>query len=277
MQVVDFQELNKIGVPIYHRHWKLEEAKAVVCLVHGMGEHVGRYGHVAKFFSAHGFATIGFDHQGHGKSGGKKGHAEGMESMLDDISALLDRGRECYPGKPVFLYGHSMGGNLVLNHVLWRKPAIEGLVATAPWIRLPKPPSSLLLGFAKLMDNLLPSLTQPNGLDINGISSDVAVVEAYRNDPLVHGRVSVRAGLHLLEGARYLDGFLGTMPCPTLLMHGAADPITSPAGTEDFAGRNPAGVTWKLWPGLKHEIHNEPQQGEVLAFLVEWMEQFLKK
>ncbi len=261
-----------MGISIFHRHWSVPEAKAVVCIVHGMGEHIGRYGHVAEFFSVQGYSTIGFDHQGHGRTTGKRGHAVGLDAMLDDISNLLEQARELYPGRPVFLYGHSMGGNLVLNQVLRRKPDITGVVATAPWIRLPNPPSKLKVFFAKLANHILPKLTQPNGLDVNGLSNDKAVIEAYQNDPLVHDRVSVRVGVDLLEAAHFLDNYNGALSCPTLLMHGLNDPITSPAATEAFAERVQGDVTWKAWPGLKHEIHNEPQQGEVLAFLVEWME-----
>lgn len=271
MQIIDFQTINKGGIRIFHRHWSLTNPIAVVCLVHGLGEHVGRYEHVADFFSTNNIATFGFDHQGHGKSGGKLGHALGLVSMMDDIQGLLDKAIEAYPQKPIFLYGHSMGGNLSLNFVLRRKPKIAGLIATAPWIRLPKPPSKLLVGFAKLMKHVLPKLTQPNGLDVNGLSKDLKVVEAYKKDPLVHDRISVLVGAELLEGAQYLDDYQGGSPCPTLLMHGLADPITSAVGTAAFAERNPQKMTWKAWPDLKHEIHNEPQQGEVLTYLVEWI------
>lgn len=273
MQIIDYQRENKLGISVFHRHWNVPEAKAVVCIVHGMGEHIGRYGHVAEFLSVQGFSTIGFDHQGHGRTVGKRGHAAGLDAMLDDISNLLEQARELYPERPLLLYGHSMGGNLALNHVLRRKPDITGVVVTAPWIRLPNPPSKLKVFFAKLANHILPKLTQPNGLDVNGLSNDKAVIEAYQNDPLVHDRVSVRVGVDLLDAAQFLDTYKGALPCPTLLMHGLNDPLTSPAATEAFAERNPSNVTWKGWPGLKHEIHNEPQQGEVLAFLVEWLRQ----
>lgn len=274
MQIIDYQRENKLGIPVFHRHWKVPAAKAIVCIVHGLGEHVGRYGHVAEFFSGQGISTIGFDHQGHGRTAGKRGHAISLDAMLDDISNLLEQAKELYPGKPVFLYGHSMGGNLVLNHVLRRKPTITGLISTAPWIRLPNPPSRLKVALAKLANHALPKMTQPNELDVNGLSNDKAVIEAYQNDPLVHDRISVRMGVDLLDGAKLLDEYRGPMPCPTLLMHGTDDPITSPAGTAEFAKRVQGDVTWKAWPGLKHEIHNEREQGEVLAFLVEWMGRF---
>ncbi|MCC6725726.1 MAG: lysophospholipase [Saprospiraceae bacterium] len=274
-QSIDFQQNNALGISVHYRHWPLANAKAVVCLVHGMGEHIGRYGHVAKYFAENGFATIGFDHQGHGQTTGKRGHSEGLESMLDDITNLLHKAMELHPGQPIFLYGHSMGGNLVLNHALRRKSAITGAIATAPWIRLPNPPSPFLIGFAKIMCRIAPKLTQPNGLDVNGLSNDAKVIEAYNADPLVHDRVSVKLGVELLNGANWLNKFEGSAPCPTLLMHGENDPITSPEASAELAKRMKGNVTLKLWSGLKHEIHNEPQQGEVLSYLVEWMKRFL--
>lgn len=264
------------------RHWQAWHPKAVVCLIHGMGEHVGRYEHVAKFFSVHGFSMLGIDLQGHGKTEGKRGHSEGLDSMLSDIDLLVKEAFSKYPKLPIFLYGHSMGGNLVLNYLLrsntefnTMKSKLIGVIASAPWVRLPKPPSAFLIGFAKIMKRIAPKLTQANGLDVNELSNDLAVISAYQNDPLVHDRVSVLAGIELLMGARFLDGFQGDVPCPLLLTHGTLDSITSPQGTIELEKRLKGDVTLKLWPGLKHEIHNEPQQNEVLTFLVEWMGRFI--
>lgn len=275
MQSLAFNLVNKNKQQLHFQEWKVEWPKAVVCLVHGLGEHIGRYEHVAQNFASRNIATLGFDHQGHGRSDGKRGHTLGLESMLDDVDLLLKMADEKYPGLPIFLYGHSMGGNVVLNYSLRRKPKINGLIASAPWIKLPKPPSAFLVLFGKIMDTISPSLTQANGLDTNELSNDPKVIEAYLKDPLVHNKISVRAGTSLLHGAEFLANFKATVPVPTLLMHGTEDQITSPAGTAIFAKQASGEVTRKEWPGLKHEIHNEPQQNEVLAFLVEWMGRFI--
>ncbi|MBI1225632.1 MAG: alpha/beta fold hydrolase [Bacteroidetes bacterium] len=275
MQIVDFQQQNKIGLNLHFRNWQVEWPRAVVCLVHGLGEHIGRYDHVAKYLASRNIATIGFDHQGHGRTDGKRGHTNGLESMLDDVDLLLKTSDEKYPSLPVFLYGHSMGGNVVLNYALRRKTKINGLIATAPWIKLPKPPSAFLVLFGKIMDKISPSLTQANGLDTNELSNDPKVIETYLKDPLVHNKISVRAGTSLLQGAEYLAQFKGKVSVPMLLMHGTADKITSPDGSAIFAKQASGEVTRKEWQGLKHEIHNEPQQNEVLAFLVEWMERLI--
>lgn len=268
----EFCLTNSVGTELFFRTSIPAQFDAVVCLVHGLGEHSGRYVHVAKFLNSRGFAVVAFDQQGHGKTTGKRGHCGGLGTMLDDVNLLLDQARKLAPEKPLFLYGHSMGGNLVLNFLLKRKPQLAGVIATGPWIRLPKPPSGLLISLAKLVKPIWPSMTQPNHLDLSGLSRDPRVAEALRDDPLAHDRISVRMGLDLIEGSKFIDSFSGKVQCPVLLMHGSEDPITSPGGTERFAGRAKGDVTMRSWNGLRHEIHNEPEQETVLNFASDWMQ-----
>lgn len=267
----EFRLTNSVGTELFFRYALADQIDAVVCLVHGIGEHSGRYAHVMKFFNSRSLAVIAMDQQGHGKSAGKRGHSGGLETMLDDVALLLEKARELAPGKPLFLYGHSMGGNLVLNYLLKRQPEIAGAVATGPWIRLPKPPSRLLIGLAKFIRPFWPAMTQPNRLDLSGLSSDPKVIADLRQDPLAHDRISVKMGLDLIKGSKDIDNFSGKVRCPVLLMHGADDPITSPSGTERFAGRAKGDVTMRSWDGLRHEIHNEPEKEAVLGFAADWM------
>jgi alpha-beta hydrolase superfamily lysophospholipase len=259
------------GLDIYVRHWAVANPKAVVCLVHGLGEHCARYDAVASFFAERGIAMSGFDLPGHGRSGGRRGHAFSTTTIFEGIDRLAAEVSKKYPGLPRFLYGQSMGGNLVLSYVLGRRPDIHGVIATSPWIRLPEKTPALLVAFGRMMRAIMPSFTQSAGLNADHISRDDAVVETYRSDRLVHNRISVETGLSLLEAAQKLDSFTGAMPVPALLVHGSADQITSPNGSEDFARRATGDVVFKDWPGLFHETHNEPEKEEVLAFLVEWM------
>lgn len=270
-----FQWKTPDGLWLHAMHWPVDQPLAVVCIVHGLGEHIGRYDHVATFFQKNNIATLGNDRRGHGRSEGSRGHTSGFGAFLDEVATLVEKAQEAYPGKPVFLYGHSMGGNLALSFLLEKKPDLRGVIATGPWIRLPKLPSGILVGFAKLMNHFAPGFSQSNGLDISGLSNDPAVVEAYVADPLVHNRITAATGVAMLKAAAHLDAFSGEIPVPLLLMHGAEDPITDPKGSEDFARRAAGDVTWKKWEGLKHEIHNEPQQAEVLSFLVRWIQQKL--
>lgn len=278
MKETTFTWQTKANLDIYAKAWIPANPKAVICLVHGLGEHVNRYGHFAKYFGNHGFVTIGNDHHGHGQSGGKRGDVPDYEAFMEEVSQLVVKATEQYPNLPIILYGHSMGGNLVLNYVLERHPKIAGLVVTGPHIQLPKAaePSAGLMMVAKVMNKIFPSLQQPNGLDVNNISSDPVEVKKYQNDPLVHDKISMRTALSLIEKAAFLDSYVDKIPVPTLMMHGAKDKITSPQGTIDFAKRVKGEVTLKIWDGMVHEIHNEPNKQAVFKFVLEWMEGIIK-
>lgn len=263
---------------LYARHWPVGEgaARAVVALVHGQGEHSGRYAHLATWLNDRQIAVLAYDQQGFGKSDGPRGHAPSAEAYFNDVAILLEQTRQRYPGVPVFLYGHSMGGNVVLNYALRRQPVgLAGLIATGPWIRLAFEPPAIKVWAGRLLRGLLPKLSLPSGLDTNQISSDPNVVQAYLADPLVHDRVSAAAGIDLIESAAWLNRYSGPVPCPALLMHGGSDGLTSAPATRELAGRLQGDVTHHEWPGLFHEIHNEPSQTAVFEFTLAWLEAHL--
>lgn len=263
---------NKAGLSLRSLEWPVERPRAVVAFLHGQGEHIGRYAHVAQWFNRHQIAWIGHDHQGFGKSEGQKGHAPGLEAYLDDVDILLDEVRQRYPDAPVFLYGHSMGGNLALNYALRKKPTgIKGLIATGPWIRLAFEPPAIKIWAGRLLKGIFPTLSLPTGLDVHKISRDTAVVEAYVNDPLVHDKVSAAAGIDLMEGAAWLNQYADAAPFPMLLMHGGADGLTSPPATAELSARLRGPISHREWSGLYHEIHNEPEKEEVFEFTYDWM------
>jgi len=240
------------------------------------GEHIGRYAHVAEWFNKQGIAVLGFDQQGYGKSEGKRGHALRLDAYLNDIGQLLEETRRLYPGVLLFLYGHSMGGNLALNFVLRRHPDIRGLIATGPWIRLAFEAPVLKVMAGRMLRRFMPSLSLATGLVAHFISRDPAVVNAYKNDPLVHGQVSASAGIALLEAASWLNQFKGPVPVPILLLHGGSDKLTSAPATKELADRLSGDVTHHEWPELYHEIHNEPEKEVVFNFILDWMEARMK-
>jgi alpha-beta hydrolase superfamily lysophospholipase len=263
---------NAEGMVLYALHWPVSNPRAVIVFVHGQGEHIGRYGHLARWFNAHGIAFLAFDQQGYGKSEGGRGHVTGIDSFLDDIGQFVEQARAWYPGIKLFLYGHSMGGNLALNYVLRRNPVLNGLIVTGPWIRLAFQPPALKIVAGKLLRRLLPTLTLPTGLTARFISRDESVVKAYISDPLVHNKVSAAAGIGLMEAAEWLNHFRGEVPVPMLLMHGGSDKLTDPAATRELAGRLSGDVQYQEWPGLYHEIHNEPEKEQVFARILNWIE-----
>jgi len=271
METLEWRWLSRDGLKFYAREWSPDAPKATVVLIHGHGEHINRYAHVAKAFNEAGFALLGFDQRGHGQSGGQRGHTPSYEQMQDDISDFLAQATRRHPGLPLFLYGHSMGGNLVLNQLLRAKPDVKGAIVTGPWIRLAFAPPAAKITLAKMMDAISPSFSQASGLETAALSRNKAVVDAYIADPLVHSKVTSRlfvgmytAGLWSLEHAAELS-------VPILLMHGSADRLTSPAASREFAEKAGNKVTFKLWDGFYHEIHNEPEQADVFKVMIDWL------
>lgn len=272
MTTSEFHWTTPDGLSIYAKDYPCQTPKAVVALVHGLGEHCGRYEHVAAYFNARNFALLAYDRRGHGRSGGKRGHTPSVNALLDEIGHLVSEAQTRYPGIPVFLYGHSMGGKLVLAYTLKRHPDLAGVISTDPWIQLAFQPSVILVAIANLMSRFFSGFSQRNNLVSDHLSRDKAVVEAYEKDPLVHDFISVGAATGMLETAAWLDAYAGHFPLPLLLMHGGADKITAPKASEAFAKRVQGDITWHLWEGFFHEIHNEPEKAEVLGKMTDWMD-----
>ncbi len=263
------------GFRLHARHWSLNEAKALICLVHGMGEHCGRYDHLAAYYAQHGIATLSFDLRGHGRSDGKRGHVKGYDYFLNDIDLLLQKGRAEYPNIPIILYGHSMGGNLVLNHLLRRQAKVDAVVTTGAWIKLSQDPPALLFAFAKLMRNVYPGFSQPSKLDAKLISTVPEEVTKYVEDPLVHDLITSATAVDVIKAGQWLLRFKGESPLPLLTMHGSGDQITDPAASRSFAAQISGPTVYKEWEGMYHEIHNEAERGQVFDFTLNWLKKYL--
>ncbi|AEE49462.1 alpha/beta hydrolase [Haliscomenobacter hydrossis] len=255
--------------------WDHVEPRAVIALVHGMGEHCARYTHVADYFNQQGYALMAYDQRGHGESGGPRGHSPSFDALLDDLALFLRKVEKEYPNTPIVLYGHSMGGNVVLNYTLRRKPAIRGLVASSPWIELAFAPPAWKVSAGRWLKVLIPKLSMLNELDIKFISRDPQVVAAYQKDPLVHTRITPSMGYEMMQAASWLNTFVGEMPVPTLLFHGTEDGLTSHLASRAFAQRVQGPLTFVEYQGLYHETHNEPEKAEVLARINAWLDEIL--
>ncbi len=276
MQTLEWTWNSSDALRLYGRGWLPEKPKAVVCLVHGHGEHVGRYEHVAFALAERSYALFGFDLRGHGKSAGPRGHTPSYEALRDDIHAFCQQVRERYPALPRFLYGHSMGGNLVINYALRRQPELRGIVATGPWLELAFQPPALQVMLGRLMNRLAPTFTQDSGLDTKALARDERVVQAYENDPLVHSKISARLFVSMYETGRWALRHASMFPLPLLLMHGEADRLTSAEASRRFAEAVPGGrCTLRLWSGFYHEIHNEPEKAQVMQVLLDWLDAHL--
>jgi len=260
------------GLEIYNQGWLTDkQPKGVICLVHGLGEHSGRYEHVAHFFTDHEFAVISFDLRGHGKSGGFRGHTPSAEAFLADIDLLIQEADQRYPTLPRFLYGHSLGGILVLNYTLSRKPQLNGIIATSSGLRTSLQEQSLKIGFAKILGTMMPTLSMKTGLEANQISRQADVVADYLEDPLVHDRATLAMAKHTIAAIDWTFEHASEFESPLLLVHGTEDLIAYAKGSEEFASLVSCDCTLKLWKGLYHETHNEPEGEQVLSYILDWI------
>jgi acylglycerol lipase len=264
------------GLKFYSKGWEPDVApKAVVALVHGHGEHIGRYAHVAETFTKAGYAVMGFDLRGHGQSGGPRGHTPSIAAFMQDIDLFLEHVRARYPRLPVFLYGHSIGGALVLNYGLRRKPDVKGVIATSPALHTEpeKHPEKVVL--AKVLGGLLPTVAISTGLQTSMLSHDPQVEQAYVHDPLVHDRVSLAFGKIMLEANQWALQHASEFTLPLLLVHGTEDQLAFPSSSQEFAAALGNRATLVLWKGLYHETHNELNKAEVLRTNIQWMDERL--
>jgi len=245
----------------------------VVLLTHGLGEHSGRYGHVIHLFAEAGIATVRFDLRGHGRSDGQRGHAASFAELINDLSLVFHETRARFPALPIIVYGHSLGGNLVANWAL-RKPLesaqIAGMVLSAPWLLLATPPSPLKVSIIKLLSRIWPTLPIPARFRPKRLTRHRAAIDAYEHDPLIHRRVSVRLASEAFDAAHWALGHAERCTMPVFGLHGLADTITSPKGTEQFCHAAP-NATLLLLPDLVHEPHNEPEWREVVLAIREWI------
>ncbi|KUO50268.1 MAG: lysophospholipase [Desulfitibacter sp. BRH_c19] len=254
--------------------WEPVENKkvtGVVTLVHGLGEHSGRYANVAASLVGRGFAVVAFDQRGHGKSQGKRGHTPSYEALIKDVEDVLQIALKKFPGILYFLYGHSLGGNIVINYALRLKPNIHGVIVTSPWLKIISEPSSNLLYFVRLLNKVCCPLTQANGLKAQLLSHDQNVVDDYINDPLVHNRISMRLFITAHEAGNWALENANELTTPMLLMHGEDDQITSPDASKEFAEKAGDYCTFKIWEGLYHELHNELIKDKILKFMGDWL------
>jgi len=248
--------------------------RAGVLLVHGLGEHIGRYDELVKRLSEKNIAFTAVDLPGHGRSDGRRGVIKNYAIVHEMIDTLSREFRMTFPGIPLFLYGHSLGGGIVLDYIISKQPEVKGAIVTSPWIRLSFEPGKSKVTLARIMNSILPSLVQPSGLVVDHISHDSSVVEKYKNDPLVHGKISVGLFHSAVSAAKNIQENAFSLKVPMLLMHGAEDQITSPEGSREIAARS-TGVTLKIWDGGYHELHNELFREEVYTYILNWLDEHI--
>ena len=262
---------------LFHQTWLPDtDARATVLLVHGLGEHSSRYEHVAEHLTSRGFAVFAIDHYGHGKSDGRMGYVERFSVYLDGVSALLGRIQTEQPRLPLFLVGHSMGGLIAAAFLLEHQAAFQACVLSGPAIKSDQAPPAVVIALIRLISALAPTVPLIQ-LDASGVSRDQNVVDVYVNDPLVHhGKLSARLIAEMSGAMKTTLASASEIKLPMIFMHGEADVLTAPSGSEEmFKKVSSPDKTLKIYPGLFHEIFNEPEKETVLADMSSWLEAHL--
>lgn len=280
MKTFQDQWEDKDGTKFFMQGWEPENAnpKALVLLVHGLGEHTARYAHVGKALTDAGYALASFDLRGHGKSGGARGHASSLDAYMQDIRQFVRLMEKRYPNLPHFMYGHSLGGLLTLAYSIQYGKHLRGVLVTGPGLRSSLQEQKAKVAMVRLLGSVLPTMTVQSGLDAATVSRDTAIVETYKNDPLIHYSTSLGFGKAALSAVDLCFARAGDFPVPLLMIHGKADKIAYSSGSEEFARLVSAtgqDVTLKLWDDLYHEVHNEPEKEEVFQYMIAWLDRYL--
>jgi len=256
----------------YGEYWQVENAKATVIIVHGMGEHLKRYYHVAKKFTDNNFNVIAYDNFGHGKTSGKRGHNPNFEALLDVIEFNINKAVEISENLPVFLYGHSMGGNLVINYTIRKNHNLKGVIATSPFLKLAFEPPAWKMSLGKILQKIAPSITLGNELNANHISRDSKQVELYKTDPLVHDKISPNYSITILETGDWAINNANTLKTPIFVIHGTDDKIISCEGSKEFCEKSDL-AELQLIEGGYHELQNDICKDEFLELVLNWTNQ----
>lgn len=254
-----------------------QNPRAVMTLIHGFGEHGGRYQGMADVLAVAGIAVVAGDLRGHGASGGKRGFIRRYDDFAHDLEAILAETRSRFAGVPHILYGHSMGAGLVLHHMLQEPSAghdLYGVIASAPLLSLPKPPPAILRGVVKLLRRIAPAAALPNPVDATLVSSLPAEQAAYLADPFNHGTLCAGLAASMVEAGEWTlsraHKWGAASPLPLLLMHAREDQLTAFSASEDFAARA-SDCEFHAFDGVEHEMHNDKTRDAVYALMIDFI------
>lgn len=260
------------GTKLFCQSWQPDSPqKAALFIVHGLGEHLGRYEELALFMVELGIGVFAFDHRGHGHSEGKKGHAASLEQLIEDTEFALMKCRSIFLDIPICIYGHSMGGQITATFLKKIKSKeLSGAIISSAWFELASPPPAWQIKIIKQIKKIIPRLALSNRLDPEQISSVPEEVELYKKDPLVHDRISFA-----LFKALYLNGLKllteeKQAKIPVLICHGDKDKITSYSASKQYATNLGEKASFKTWTGSYHEPHHDKDKKEVMQYYANW-------
>ena len=262
---------------LYYQSWKpINGSRAAVAIVHGFGEHSGRYPNVVNYLVPSGYSVYGFDHRGHGRSPGKRGHINKWSEYRDDVRAFIRFIRQHELNRPIFLLGHSLGGLIALEYVLHDFSGLAGVIASGPVLSRARI-SPLLAVLAKLLSRVAPDKAIKTHLDASTISRDPAVVSAYQSDPLVHSYGTPRLSTEINAAQEWTNAHASDLKLPLLLILGGKDKLVPPeGGRRFFANVTFADKELLEYPGAFHEPHNDVISDQVMSDLASWLDKHSK-
>lgn len=258
------------GTELHARHWSHDEPLATVLIVHGVSEHVGRWEHVAEYFVEAGFEVHAYDQRAHGESGTGVLDIEDFDHYVNDVAHVVKDLRGL--GRPVVVYGHSMGGLIATLYAQSDHEPPDLLVLSAPALTSATPAPLKIA--AQVLGRLAPKFAIKSPVEKDHLSKNPAIGEAYVNDPKVYLKGTTRFGKQVFDAMdRARDG-VHRIKVPTLVIHGAEDELVEPSASAPLAAVD--NVHRRVFPGLRHEMHNEPERHEVLGFVADWIKSRLK-
>lgn len=265
------------GLTLYYQQWKSESEpqKAVLIVVHGFGEHSGRYRNLVDYLVPRGYVVYGFDHRGHGRSPGGRGYISAWREYREDVQAFVRLVGERESGYPLFLMGHSLGGLIALEYVLRHPEGLCGAIISGPPLG-EIGVSPVLVILSRVLSRVWPTFGRDIGSNFSQLSRDPAVAQAWRDDPLTHSRGTARLGTEMAAAREWTNANAASLQVPLLMIHGGADRICPPAGSRLFFEK----VSFpdrerREYEGGYHEPHNDIDVKQVLADVEDWLERHL--
>ncbi|MGF1534555.1 MAG: alpha/beta hydrolase [Bernardetiaceae bacterium] len=265
---------------ILHLHQQApstQSPKAVLHIAHGMFEHGGRFKETMQALANQGFLCRAYDQRGHGRSEGKRGDTPSYTQLLSDIERFFDLGYQAHPDLPHFLLGHSMGGALVINFALRKRPPIQGIIASAPWLRLAFAPEAWKIHLGKLIAQIFPAFAQRTNMELSILTRDPVEIAAYTQDPLMHNQITARFFIEASRAGDWAMARAGNLRVPIYLYHGTTDYVTSLEASQNFAAATPQHlIDFEPLEGAYHDLFHDLDREAIIEKTARWMEQQLQ-
>lgn len=274
----EYQWKGNNGCYLHGQSWAPNQSpKAVINILHGFGSHSGRFHEWSKKFVEQNYAVVAIDYTGHGKSSGKRGFIKHYNHLLEDVDQLISYSQKLFKEAPAFLYGHSLGGNLALNYILYKSTHLKGIIAASPWIRLTYPPSKYKALTAKWLSFIYPGIVKKANIQPEHLSNNQEVIDAWYEDPLVHDSISPKLYFGVKKAGQFILDNKHKINLPVLLIHGKKDQVASYRATKKLAKNTSHLTQTHFCPHGHHELHHEPNNQEIFECINQWIHEQLNQ